>query len=79
MTATESGSADNSVIELAGAIRVRRKAFGLTQQELADLAEVSARFVYDLENGKSSVALDRLMRVAEALGLELKLEARNNG
>jgi y4mF family transcriptional regulator len=46
---------------------------GLRQDELADLAEVSERFVYALENGKRSVQLDKLVAVLAALGLHLEL------
>lgn len=49
----------------------RRKELHLTQQELADLAGVSVRFIHELENGKSTVRLDRLLAVANTLGLEL--------
>ncbi|HRQ10769.1 MAG TPA: helix-turn-helix transcriptional regulator [Trueperaceae bacterium] len=51
--------------------RARRKALRLTQQDLADLAGVSPRFIHDLESGKPTVQLDRLLAVATALGLEL--------
>lgn len=49
----------------------RRKELRLTQQELADLAGVSPRFIHELENGKPTVRLDRLLAVANTLGLEL--------
>lgn len=59
--------------------RTRRKKLGLTQTELADLAGVSAKFVYDLENGKPTIALDRFLLVKNALGLTLTLQVINNG
>ncbi|HSY14838.1 MAG TPA: type II toxin-antitoxin system Y4mF family antitoxin [Jatrophihabitantaceae bacterium] len=55
------------------AMRTRRRGLGLRQDELADLAGVSERFVYALENGKPSVQLDKVLSVLAALGLHLEL------
>lgn len=57
-------------------IRERRKALGLRQSELADLAGVSERFVRAAEQDKSSVQLDSLSAVLDALGLELRIAVR---
>jgi HTH-type transcriptional regulator / antitoxin HipB len=57
----------------ADAIRVRRRYLKLRQDELAELAGVSERFVYALENGKRSVQLDKVTAVLAALGLHLEL------
>lgn len=59
--------------DLAQTVRRRRVSLGLRQDELADLAEVSERFVYALESGKRSVQLDKLVAVLAALGLHLEL------
>lgn len=58
------------------ALLARRKALGFTQMELAELAGVSPRFIHELENGKSTVRLDRMLAVATALGLELEWRLR---
>lgn len=58
---------------LAGEVRARRAALRLRQQELADLAGVSERFVYALENGKQTVQLDKVLAVLNALGLHLEV------
>ena len=57
----------------AEAVRSRRRRLGLGQAELADLAGVSERFVYALENGKRSVQLDKALAVLSALGLHLEI------
>ena len=62
--------------EIARAVRERRRSLRLTQEELADLAGCSARFVRALEAGKESVQLDKLRQVLEALGLELDVGRR---
>lgn len=58
---------------LAGEVRARRAALRLKQEELADLAGVSERFVYALENGKQTAQLDKVLAVLNALGLHLEI------
>ncbi|WP_066638556.1 type II toxin-antitoxin system Y4mF family antitoxin [Serinicoccus hydrothermalis] len=57
----------------------RRRALGLRQADVADLAGVSERFVRELESGKPSVRLDLLQRVLDVLGLELLVQVRSAG
>jgi y4mF family transcriptional regulator len=57
-------------------VREKRKADGLTQQDLAAIANVGVRFVSELENGKPSVQLDSVLAVLQALGLKLMLSNR---
>lgn len=64
---------------LAAEVRRRRKALKLTQKELADLAGCGPDFLYDLERGKPTVRLDKLVPVLDVLGLQLKLEPRPAG
>jgi len=45
--------------------RVRR---GLTQQQLADQADVGLNFVYQLEKNKPTVQLDKTNQVLKTLG-----------
>jgi HTH-type transcriptional regulator/antitoxin HipB len=63
---------------LAAEVRTRRAALGLTQQDLADMAGVSERFVRFVEQGKPSIQLDSLIAVLETLGLELALATRTS-
>lgn len=62
---------DTRLDGLAGEVRARRKALGLTQTELADLAGTSARFVHTLENAKGTVRLDKVLDVLSVIGLDL--------
>ena len=63
---------------VAAEVRARRAGLGLTQQELADMAGVSERFVRFVEQGKPSVQLDSLTAILETLGLELRLYTRTS-
>lgn len=58
---------------LARAVRARRKVLGVSQIELARLARVGPVFIYDVETGKATLRLDKLLDVIEVLGLELVL------
>jgi HTH-type transcriptional regulator/antitoxin HipB len=63
---------------LAAEVRSRRLQLGLTQQDLADMAGVSERFVRFVEQGKPSVQLDSLTAVLDTLGLELRLTTKTS-
>jgi HTH-type transcriptional regulator/antitoxin HipB len=68
-----------SVDLLAGTVHNRRKALGLRQAELADLAGCSQRFIHTVENGKTSLRLDKLLDVLRVLGLDLAVVVREQG
>jgi HTH-type transcriptional regulator / antitoxin HipB len=53
---------------LGATLRAARKRLGLTQADLALSAGVGLRFVVDLESGKSTVRLEQVLRVIDALG-----------
>ena len=56
---------------LGVAVRDRRKALGINQAELAALSGVGLAFLYELEHGKPTVRIDKVLAVLEVLGLEL--------
>ena len=58
------------------AIRDRRKELGITQPHLAEVAGVSTNTLYKLEKGQGNPTLDVLTKLAEVLGMELKLEVK---
>lgn len=62
---------------IARLVRDRRKALRLTQDDLADLAGCSPRFVRALEAGKTTVRLDKLIDVFDVVGLELEVSVRS--
>lgn len=68
-----SDRADEGPGALGREVRARRRALGLTQQQVADLAGASTRFVHTIEQGKPSLRLDRLLDVLEVLGLGMRL------
>ncbi len=69
---------DKDSVRLARLIRDRRRALGLTQDALADLAGCSQRFVRALESGKPGVRLDKFLDVTRVLGLAIELVPRKS-
>ena len=57
-------------------LRARRRELGLSQQATGELSGCSARFVGELERGKATVRLDKVIAVLAALGLELDTRKR---
>ncbi|XID92298.1 helix-turn-helix domain-containing protein [Paenibacillaceae bacterium WGS1546] len=61
---------DESVFQLIGArVRSIRKAKGLTQEQLAELASTSHSYIGDLERGERNVTLQSLQKISDALGV----------
>jgi HTH-type transcriptional regulator / antitoxin HipB len=54
-------------------VRETRRALGLTQPKLALSAGVGVRFLVDIEKGKPTAQIGKIMRVLAALGIELQL------
>lgn len=59
--------------ELGCALRTARKQLGLTQPQLALAAGVGVRFIVELEAGKTTLRLENILRVIDALGGTLQL------
>ena len=64
--------------QLGLSIRNERKRLGVTQADLAMTAGVGLRFLSELENGKESVHLGKMLHVTEALGLSFQLHSLGN-
>ncbi len=58
------------------AIRKRRKEMGYTQAFLAAYAGVSASFLSDLENGKETIQMNKMLLILQLLGMDLFVEER---
>lgn len=75
-SASAPGGDSDAARALAAEVRERRRALGLSQRDLAELAGVSERFVRFVEQAKPSIQLDTLLAVLDALGLELAVRRR---
>jgi len=52
-------------------IKEKRKQFGLTQKDLSDKSGVGLRFVRELEQGKSTLRMDKVNQVLALFGAQL--------
>ena len=59
--------------EIPQMVRMHRKKSSLSQAELAQLAGVGKTVIFDLEHGKTTIQMDTLLRVFDALNIEIRL------
>jgi y4mF family transcriptional regulator len=60
--------------DLGRLVRETRKRLKLTQPQLALASNVGVRFIVELEAGKSTLRLENILRVIQALGGVLSVE-----
>lgn len=58
-----------SPAELGKAVRTAREAMGLSLREAAERARVGTRFVWELEHGKPTARLDKVLTLMAAVNL----------
>lgn len=58
-------------------VRDERKELGLRQDELAAASGVGLRFIVDLERGKATAQMGKVITVLGALGCELQIRRPN--
>ncbi len=62
-------SNENFLEQMGRRIFARRKALGLTQEDLAEMIDVSPPMISNLELGKKAIRPDNLAKVCKALGV----------
>lgn len=60
-----------SSAELGAVIREQRKRLALKQLDIAGMGNTGNRFIVDLENGKPTVQLQKVLDIMNLLGLEV--------
>jgi len=60
-------------IEIGQRIREIRKNNGLTQEDLAGLAEIDRSFLSEIENGHKNISVEILKKIADALKVRISL------
>jgi HTH-type transcriptional regulator / antitoxin HipB len=65
-----------SSVELGAVIRDQRKRLALKQLDLAGLGNTGNRFIVDLENGKPTVQLQKVLDLMDLLGLEVVVRTK---
>ena len=59
--------------EIAERIRNLRKEKSLTLKDLSEKTDLSVSFLSQVENGASSLAITSLKKIADALGVSMKI------
>ncbi len=62
--------------KIGKSIKARRKALRVTQQQLAQLADVSVNTLYKIERGQANPTLETLDGIADVLGMEVCLKVK---
>lgn len=65
-----------SVQAVGKVIRGRRKALKITQPYLAELAGISVNSIYKIERGEANPTLELVEKIADVLGLEIRVEIK---
>ena len=64
---------------LSTTVKSFRKQFNMTQEELSVKSGVGLRFVRDLEQGKSTLRLDKVNQLLDFFNYEMVPEPKQNG
>lgn len=78
MTQADHEAIIHSAAELGALVRTRRKALALTQLDMAGLGNSGNRFVVELERGKPTVQLQKVLDMVALLGLEVVVRPKSN-
>lgn len=57
---------------LAETIRFHRKRAKLTQERLAERAELNPKYIGEVERGMKNISVDALVRIANAVGTPIR-------
>ncbi|MCU0600326.1 MAG: helix-turn-helix domain-containing protein [Desulfobacterales bacterium] len=66
----------SSSADIGNVIRAKRKVDSLTQAEAAALCGVGTRFLGELEHGKSTAQIGKVLLILNGLGLELQITVK---
>lgn len=65
-----------SLSDIGALVARTRKSRNYSQQEFADLAGVGRRFLSELEGGKTTAEIGKVLQVLTALGIDVELKVR---
>ncbi len=65
----------NSSKDIGQIIRQARKKLGVTQRDLALIAGTGLRFIIDLEKGKDTCQIGKILQVLQVLGIQCTLSS----
>ena len=63
-------------MDLAQTMKSRRKTLGISQQDLAEIADVSLATVKDIEREHGNPSLRTVQKILDVLGMEINYQVR---
>lgn len=63
-------------MDLKEVMKQRRAALSITQQDLAEMAQVGLATVKDIERSKANPSLDTVRKILDILGIEMQFVVR---
>ena len=64
-------------VDIGKIVQERRNELGLKQQDLAEMADVTIKSIYAIENNKGNPTIEVLSKVFNVLGLEIKVQIKS--
>ncbi|MCF8342926.1 MAG: helix-turn-helix domain-containing protein [Chitinophagaceae bacterium] len=64
-------------VDIGKIVQERRNELGLKQQDLAEMANVTIKSIYAIENNKGNPTIDVISKVFNVLGLEIKVQIKS--
>ncbi len=62
--------------EIITALKQRRQTLAVTQEHLAELSGVALRTIKEIERGQGNPTFTTLSKLADVLGMEIKMEVK---
>lgn len=62
--------------DIGSLVREKRKSLGLSQPQLADMSGNGVRFISDIENGKPTMQIGKILDLLLLLGLDVAIIER---
>lgn len=63
-------------MDIKEVMKDQRKKLGISQQDLAEMADVGITTIKQIEAGKGNPSLSTVEKILEVLGMEIKYEVR---
>lgn len=62
--------------EIGAVLRSRRKELGMTQTQVAEYCSCSQRLISEMERGRGSVGIEKVIRYANGVGVDFVMRVR---
>lgn len=66
----------NDVVQLGKQIRIRREKLGYTQSYISEYTGLSVSFISEVENGKETAQISKVMQLIQILGMDIDIKER---